>query len=171
MDSMLVDGVMRKYNDGDVIFHENEINPYMYKVLQGKVALYVGYKEPHENILGVLSEGKFFGEVSMLTGKPQVYTAVAIEDALLMKVGENQLEQFLVDNRSNMVGIMRSMAGVIVTQNRNISMLMNDIKEILSQIPKENSLDECIEMKLKQYVLKYVEKSIMPEEYLVDSKG
>ena len=163
-------GNMKRFKDGDVIFRENQTEPYMYKVLKGKVALYVSFGEEQENILGVLSEGKFFGEVSMLTGKPQVYTAVAIEDSLLLRVGEEQLEQFLSDNRSNMVGMIRSMAQVIVTQNMNISLLMEDMNEIIKQIPKETELDPQIEMKIRQYQLRYMEKGATPEMYLMDEK-
>lgn len=163
-------GKMKRFNDGDVIFRENEINPYMYKILSGKVALYVSYEKEQENVLGVLGEGKYFGEVSMLTGKPQVYTAVAVENVLLLRVGEEQLEQFLSDNRSNMVGMMRSMAQVIVTQNMNISLLMGDLNEIIKQIPKGTKLDPKVEMRLKQYQLKYVEKGASPEMLMVDAK-
>ena len=143
---------MKRFADGDVIFREKENNPYMYKVLKGKVMLCVSYGEAQENILGVLGEGKFFGEVSMLTGKPQVYTAVAIEDSLLLRVGVDQLEQFLSENRGNVVGMMRSMAQVILTQNVNISMLMNDMKEILTQVPKAVKTDSRVEMKLRELV-------------------
>ena len=106
----------------------------------------------------------------MLTGKPQVYTAVAVENVLLLRVGEEQLEQFLSDNRSNMVGMMRSMAQVIVTQNMNISLLMGDLNEIIKQIPKGTKLDPKVEMRLKQYQLKYVEKGASPEMLMVDAK-
>lgn len=164
-------GNMRKFCDGEVIFRENEINPYMYKVLKGKVALYVNYEEEQENILGILGTDKFFGEVSMLTGKPQVYTAVAIEDSLLLKVGEAQLEQFLIDNRGNTLGIMKSMAQVILTQNTNISLLMEDMKTILKQLPEEVKTDSRIEMTIRQYQLKYMVNGSSAAELMVNKKA
>lgn len=163
-------GSMKRFNDGDVIFREKEVHPYMYKVLKGKVALYVSFGEEQENILGILGEGKFFGEVSMLTGRPQVYTVAAIEDALLLKVGEEQLEQFLSDNRSNMAGMLRSMAQVIVTQNMNISLLMEDLQEIIKQIPKEVKLDPIIEMKLEQYKARYSARGAVGDSFIFSTK-
>ena len=164
MDKDIKPGGMRKYRAGDIIFKEKELHPYMYKVLNGSVALYVNYEEDHENVLGILKENRFFGEISMLTGRPQVYTAVALNDVLLMSVNEEQLESFLSENRGNTLGIMKSMARIIVTQNLNISMLMEDIKEILKDLPDENALDPKVVTKLKQYQLKYVEKTYTPEE-------
>jgi CRP-like cAMP-binding protein len=171
MDNETKGGNMRKVHNGEVIFRENEVNPYMYKVLKGKVALYVNYEEEQENILGILGTDRFFGEISMLTGKPQVYTAVAIEDSLILKVGETQLEQFLIDNRGNTLGIMKSMAQIILTQNVNISLLMEDIREILKQIPEEVKTDSRIEMTIRQYQLKYMANSVSAAELMVNKKA
>lgn len=154
-------GKMKKYMDGEVIFQEKTFHPYMYKVLRGKVALYMNYGDPHETVLGLLGQDKYFGEVSILTGKSQIYTAVAMQDTLLLKVSEDQLESFLNDNRTNTADIMRSMAQVLVTQNTNISLLLEDLKEILKQLPKETKLDSNIEIRLKQYQLKYVGRNTL----------
>ncbi|SFG39286.1 cyclic nucleotide-binding domain-containing protein [Oribacterium sp. WCC10] len=164
-------GNLRRFNEGDIIFQEKEMHPYMYKVLKGKIGLYVNYDKQGESVLGILNEEKFFGEISMLTGKPQVYTAVAIEDVLLMRVEEGQLEQFLYDNRSNILGMMKSMARIIVTQNMDISLLMEDISEMMKSLPKETKIDSRIEMRLKQYQLKYIEKSCTPEMLMFSAKG
>jgi CRP-like cAMP-binding protein len=107
----------------------------------------------------------------MLTGKPQVYTAVAIEDSLILKVGETQLEQFLIDNRGNTLGIMKSMAQIILTQNVNISLLMEDIREILKQIPEEVKTDSRIEMTIRQYQLKYMANGVSAAELMVNKKA
>ena len=163
-------GKLQKFRDGDIIFREEELHPYMYKILKGKVALYVNYEHDHENILGILKDEQFFGEISMLTGKPQVYTAVALSDALIMKVDEEQLDQFLSDNRSNTMNILRSMAKLIVAQNLDISLLMKDIKAIVKELPEDNRLDPKIAMRLKQYQLKYVEKSYTPELSFFEAK-
>ena len=157
-------GGMKRYLAGDIVFKEKEIHPYMYKVLKGSVALYVNHEKEHENVLGILEENRFFGEISMLTGRPQVYTAVALNDVLLMRVSEEQLESFLSENRGNTLGIMKSMAKIIVTQSLDISMLMEDLNEILKDLPDDNALDPKVVTRLKQYQLKYVEKTYNPED-------
>lgn len=163
-------GKMQKYKEGDIIFNENDLHPYMYKILKGKVALYVNYGQEHENVLGILKDEQFFGEISMLTGRPQVYTAVVLSDSLIMKVDEEQLDQFLSDNRGNTMNILRSMAKLIVAQNLDISLLMKDIKAIVKELPEDNRLDPKIAMRLKQYQLKYVEKSYTPELSFFEAK-
>lgn len=164
MEKDMKPGRMIRFQAGDIIFNEKELHPYMYKVLKGSVALYVNYEKEHENVLGILEENRFFGEISMLTGRPQVYTAVALNDVLLMRVNEEQLESFLSENRGNTLGILKSMARIIVTQNLNISMLMEDINEILKDLPDEKTMDPTVVMRLKQYQLRYVEKTYNPEE-------
>jgi|GEM_PF-1517367 len=164
-------GKMQHFQDGDIIFKENDIHPYMYKVLKGNVALYVNYEQEHENVLGIVGDDQFFGEISMLTGRPQVYTAVALKDTLLMKVDEDQLEQFLRDNHGSTLDIMRSMARVIATQSFDIATLMDDLQTLYKELPDDNHLDPDMVIRMKQYQLQYVEKTYTPEASFFSAQG
>jgi len=43
-------------------------------------------------------------------------------------------------------------------------MLMEDLNEILKDLPDDNALDPKVVTRLKQYQLKYVEKTYNPED-------
>ena len=64
----------RTYNDGEVVFNENEPGAGMYIIENGKVFIKVGKEE---KVLAVLSNGDFFGEMALLLETPRTATAVA----------------------------------------------------------------------------------------------
>lgn len=64
----------------------------MYKIVSGRAALYLQYGTENEYLIGVLSDGKCFGEVSVLTGKPSPYSVVAISDIMVMRIGQTGLK-------------------------------------------------------------------------------
>lgn len=66
----------------------------MYKIVSGRAALYLQYGTENEYLIGVLSDGKCFGEVSVLTGKPSPYSVVAISDIMVMRIGADRFESF-----------------------------------------------------------------------------
>ncbi len=163
-------GKIKRIKEGDIIFRESDIHPYMYKVLNGSVALYVHFEQEHENVLGILNDDQFFGEISMLTGRPQVYTAVALKDTLLMQVDNDQLEQFIYDNHSSVMDIMKSMARVIVTQSFDIATLMEDFQALIKELPEDNHLEPDMVIRMKQYQVQYVEKTYTPEVSLFSTR-
>ena len=82
----------------------------MYKIVSGRAALYLQYGTENEYLIGVLSDGKWFGEISVLTGKPSPYSVVAISDIMVMRIGADRFESFISQNPRNTAEIMKNMA-------------------------------------------------------------
>ena len=70
--------LMSIFRDNEVMLREGDTTEEMLKILSGKAALYLNFGKENEYFIGVLSEGKCFGEVSLLAGKPSPYTVVAV---------------------------------------------------------------------------------------------
>ena len=101
---------MKKFSEDEVIIREGETYEEMYKIVSGRAALYLQYGTENEYLIGVLSDGKWFGEVSVLTGKPSPYSVVAISDIMVMRIGADRFESFISQNPRNTAGIMKNMA-------------------------------------------------------------
>lgn len=61
---------VRAYSKNQIIFLEEETGSYMYLVLSGKVKVAKAGTGGKETILAIHRAGDFFGEMSLLDGKP-----------------------------------------------------------------------------------------------------
>ena len=98
----------------------------MYKVIVGKAVMFTGYGTDDEYVIGTLKEGQTFGEYSLLTGKPGVYTVVAFTDVLVLKIEQQDFNKFIEMNASNAIEIMKNMANMINVLKTNIDMLRGE---------------------------------------------
>ena len=120
---------MISFPQDSVILREGEENTEMFKILKGNVELYVGYGTPLESLLGIIGKQACFGEFGLLLGKPAIYTAVAYSDVLAMRIGEDELEDFIRDNHGNIITIMRNMAGSMLTMKTQIELLLQELQD------------------------------------------
>ncbi|MCR5591518.1 MAG: Crp/Fnr family transcriptional regulator [Lachnospiraceae bacterium] len=113
-----------------VIINEGEVNLDMYKIVEGNVELYTGYKTDQEVLIGILGPQACFGEFGLLLKKPAIYTAVSYSDLYLLRVTEDELGDFVSQNHDDIVNIMRNMARMMMTMQRQIELLSEDVKEL-----------------------------------------
>ena len=71
----------RKYSKGNIIFLQDESGDTLFFILRGSVKVSVYSEKGKEVILSFLNEGDFFGEMSLLDGKPRSATVIAVEDS------------------------------------------------------------------------------------------
>lgn len=153
---------MKKFSEDEIIIREGKTYDEMYKIVSGRVALYLQYGTENEYLIGVMSDGKCFGEVSVLTGKPSPYTVVAVSDIMVMRIGADRFESFISQNPRNTAEIMKNMANSIVMLKANIGMMTEGLTDILNTLEKdkgEKELAEGIRMKLVQYNLSGISES------------
>ena len=117
---------MLRVSEDEVILREGETNTEMYKIVSGRAVCYLGYGTDDEYVIGTLKDGQCFGEYSLLTGKPGIYTVVAFSDVLLMRIDSDEFSRFIEMNADNAVGIMRNMASMINVLKVNIDMLREE---------------------------------------------
>lgn len=120
---------MQKFSADEIIMREGEKYDIMYKILSGSVVLYMRYGEEDEHIVGIYSKPRCFGELNVFSEQPCIYTAVAYDDVLLMKVTKDSMENFIVNYPRNAVDMMQSMAQSFQVMQKNIELLLDDIYE------------------------------------------
>lgn len=91
--SIISDGFkIYKVKKGKVIFYQYEESTDLYIILEGSVKASLSDSEGKELVLNIFKKGDFFGELSLLDGKPRSATIVTTEDSI---IGVLKREHFL----------------------------------------------------------------------------
>ena len=80
LDSLIKVASRRTYPKEGVVFFENDIGEAMFLILSGRVKVTILSDDGREIILAVLSDGDFFGEMSLLDNEPRSATAIALTE-------------------------------------------------------------------------------------------
>jgi CRP-like cAMP-binding protein len=80
------------FEPGDVILHEGEPGHSLYMLASGKVKIFRRNASGRSALVGELAEGAFFGEGSVLTGRPRNATVVAASRCELLELDRARLE-------------------------------------------------------------------------------
>ncbi len=134
-------GLQLDFKEDDIILKEKVLSPYMYLIIKGSVALYSGYGTSEEYLYGILSKGKTFGEIGLLTHEESIYSAVAISDVKVAVFSENELGTFIKAYPDNAIGIMRSIAKMNQLFRTNLKMLE---EENLDHVRYKELYDEAV---------------------------
>lgn len=88
---------LEEHQEGDVIISEGEPGTSMYVIARGEVKVYTrGAGDKGGSVyLAKLGEGDFFGEVSVLTGKPRTATITASQPTALLRLDKDKLDNAL----------------------------------------------------------------------------
>ena len=141
---------MMKFHADDIIMKEGGTYEEMYKIISGSVAVYIRYGEKEEHLIGIYSKSKCFGETNVLSDQPNIYTVVAYDDVLLMRITRDSLEEFIRNNPRNAIDIMQNMVHTNMLMQKNIDLLLDDIYE-KQDINKRRTQD--MKNKIMQYRL------------------
>ena len=110
-----------------LILKEGEVNLDMYKIIQGRAEMYVGYGTDQEVLLGIIGPGAVFGELGMLMQSPAIYTVIAYSDVYAIRVTEDRMGSFIQENHSTAIQIMKNMAKTMAIMQNQIMLLSEEL--------------------------------------------
>ena len=96
------DGLENQYQDGDVIFIENEPGEALHIIQKGKVKISKVVNQK-ESLLAILKTGDVFGEMALLEDKPRSATATAYGEVRTTSIKRDNFE-IILKNRIQLVG-------------------------------------------------------------------
>lgn len=85
----------RRFDVGEVIIEENSKAETFFIIHRGKIEILKKFEDGEEVILGVYSDGEFFGEMAILDEGPRSATARAIEPTTVLQVSYKDFERVL----------------------------------------------------------------------------
>lgn len=84
------------YKRNSIILMEDDSKNFMYIIFSGKIKVVRVNPDGKEQILVIRKRGDFFGEMTLLDGKSQPATIVAMEDASVGLISKNDFEQYFM---------------------------------------------------------------------------
>ena len=100
----------RKYNEGEIIFFEDEPGEGLFLVKSGKVKLTKMVESGDEQILTIIQPGNVFAEVVLFGNANYPATAVALEDSKLYLIRSNDMEKLIKEKPSIAVKLLDLMS-------------------------------------------------------------
>lgn len=86
---------LEEYDEGDLVISEGDRGTSMYVIASGEVNVYTTNPKGETVRLARLGAGDFFGEVSVLTGKPRTATISACGRTSLLRLDRDQLDELV----------------------------------------------------------------------------
>jgi len=102
--------VKQLYRKDNMVLIEEEIGSTMFIILNGRVKISRISDEGREVILSILSEGDFFGEMSILDGQTRSANVVTLEDAEILVIRREDFLQMLHDYPQIAVNLLKELA-------------------------------------------------------------
>jgi CRP/FNR family transcriptional regulator/CRP/FNR family cyclic AMP-dependent transcriptional regulator len=113
--------VLRRFSDGQVIFHLGDPGGLLYIISAGKVKISRSTPDGQEALLAILGPGDFFGELALLDDSPRSATAAAIDGTETFTLHRDEFMQFIDSNPRFAHHVLETLAKRIRHLNNQIS--------------------------------------------------
>lgn len=108
--SMVTNLITRKvFKKGEVIFNEGEVSDKLFIINHGSIKSFTYTKDGKEQILYVLKEGDFFGDLSLLKRSKYSHSASALQDTYMCMLHKNDFDKILKENTEISINILEYM--------------------------------------------------------------
>jgi CRP/FNR family transcriptional regulator len=88
----------KEYAKGAVVFTEGNVANTLFFINEGKIKLYKYTKDGKEQILHVLSEGDFFGELELIKPSKYRFNSKAIIDTKICTLTKDEMKEIMMKN-------------------------------------------------------------------------
>jgi CRP-like cAMP-binding protein len=113
----------QKYHKDNIILIEEEVGSTMFIILWGRVKISRISDDGREVILSILSDGDFFGEMSLLDGHTRSANVTAIEESELLVIRREEFLQMLRDYPQIAINLLKELAQRIRKSDEHIKSL------------------------------------------------
>lgn len=101
----------RSYKRGDIIFQKDDPGESMFIVEDGGVRIYVPGTQGADLTLAVMQPGEFFGDISLLDGRPRSASAEAAKNSALLTLDREDLRELVSSRPDAALAILAVIAG------------------------------------------------------------
>lgn len=121
--------ITRRYKKGQMIFFEGDTADKLYIVNRGKIKVFKYTKEGKEQILYILSEGEFIGDLSLLKRGKFEFNAEALEDTAICTLTKEDFDEVITSHPEITLRILENVHDrVISLENLVQSLSTKDVE-------------------------------------------
>lgn len=113
----------RKFDRNQVIFYEGDLGGSLYVIVSGTVKIVIMADDGREHILGLLDEGNFFGEISLIDGEPRSATAIAQDKVNIVMISREDFVRLLRENPEMSLKIMQTLCERLRRTDKHVETL------------------------------------------------
>lgn len=143
---------MKNYKKGEVIFKEGDFELCMYDIYSGKVGIYANYGTPAQKLLTTLAAEDFFGEMGLIDAFPRSATAVALEDAQVAVIDDDNFNTYFKERPAKIVLIMQHMSARMRELTKDYMEACGTIAEYLEAEEQNQPKSESLLGRMKKFV-------------------
>ena len=115
--------VRRKFKKGQVFFLEGDVSDKFYIINKGKIKIYKYTKEGKEQILYILSEGDFIGDLSLLKKSRIQFNAEALETVSVCILAKDDFDKRLRENPEIALKILENLHDRLISMENLVQTL------------------------------------------------
>lgn len=102
--------VKQNFRKDNMVLIEEEVGSTMFIILDGRVKISRISDEGREVILSIMSEGDFFGEMSILDGQARSANVITLEDSSIMIIHREDFLQMMHDYPQIAINLLKELA-------------------------------------------------------------
>lgn len=102
---------LRRFRRNEVVFHQGDPGDALHIIASGSVKILLPSSEGEQAIIATLRSGDFFGELSILDGRPRSATATAVEPAETYSLTRDAFTALLGDSPALRDALLTGLAG------------------------------------------------------------
>ncbi|MGN0907482.1 MAG: Crp/Fnr family transcriptional regulator [Bullifex sp.] len=139
-----------RYRKGDVIYRQGDKADEVFFVKYGTVHLYVDHGTEESKLIGLVPEGRVFGELGVIEDKPRTMTSVAGEDTIVTIVDRDSFSSYIEENPNKMLVVMESLSSRIRAQSHKLANACRVVAEYAEEKERNGNVSSSLidEMKL-----------------------
>lgn len=112
-----------RLSEGTTVFRQGDPGGSMYVIRAGKVRV-LKEAQGRKRVVSTLGPGDFFGEMAVVTGRPRSATAEVLEEAELLKVPADKVQEMVAASGEVAIRLIQHLAERIENANRFIDLLL-----------------------------------------------
>jgi len=135
----------REYKKGEAVYLEDEYSEKLFVINKGKVKISKLSEEGKEQIIRILKEGDFMGELTLFTHSPMKNNAEALEDTILCIIDGEKITGLIEKRPAIALKIMKELSMRLEkTENLIESLGLRDVEQRVADILLEMADDNNI---------------------------
>ncbi len=119
LDNVSRSGVIKSYKKGNIIYRKGDPSNWIYFVLSGHVAEFVGYNSSVEIIVKTRKRLDYMGEMGILADEPYPNTSIALENVTLAAFPKEKFLEMIMGTPSILLYITKELIDRLVNSCKN----------------------------------------------------
>jgi len=91
---------------GEIIFLEDDAEPLLYIILNGRVKVVEFSHDGQERVMAVRHRGDYFGDMSILDGNSDHATVIAMDQCKMLLITKSLFDEFFMENVKALKGVI-----------------------------------------------------------------